>query len=99
MSDYDVSPIRQAGTTVPGLLVPVRTDRPRLPDTIGARRSADVRIDGLNGAVYVHVVFSVDDATNEVRIAVFDDAGQLVRIIPPKSVAEMLTTMAQYAGI
>ncbi len=98
MSEYDVSQVQQSGSvavrdpaTLPGV-------RPRLPDPHGLDRVADVRLDGPSGPVSVFVVFSVDADTNEVRAAVVDDQGRLVRMVPARSVADMLKTMAQYGS-
>jgi uncharacterized protein YigE (DUF2233 family) len=48
------------------------------------------------GAAARYAVFSVDPETHEVRIAIVDEAGRLVRSIPADSVRLMLDSMQRY---
>ena len=57
------------------------------PDVVLSVGGADVR-------VYTH--FSVDPETHEVKVAIVDQAGRLLRMIPPRSVAQMLEAMNSY---
>jgi len=98
MSEYDVSRIGTAGANALGSALPVSGARPGARDAFGLAAGPDVRIDGADGPVSVYAVFSVDTETHEVRVAVIDELGRLVRMIPAKSVADMLRTMASYAG-
>jgi uncharacterized FlaG/YvyC family protein len=45
----------------------------------------------------VFAVFQVDPETHEMHVSVVDDAGRLVRLIPPDSVAQMISEMAAYS--
>lgn len=57
---------------------------------------AEVRTSG--GAMSVHAVFQLDAKTRELTVAIVNEDGQLVRLIPPDSVARMITAMATYRG-
>lgn len=98
MSEYDVSRIETAGASALGYTLPISGARPGNRDAFARAAGPDVRIDGPDGPVSVYAVFSVDAETHEVRVAVVDELGRLVRMIPAKSVADMLRTMASYAG-
>lgn len=80
---------------------------PALPGTPGApgapaqaptpAASPDVDI-ALNDAMLrVFAVFQVDPVTHEMHVSVVDEAGRLVRLIPPDSVAQMISEMAAYS--
>jgi hypothetical protein len=56
----------------------------------------DVAIQTNAGLVRFYAVFEVDPGTQEVRVRVISEAGQLIRIIPPASVREMLAAMGGY---
>jgi uncharacterized FlaG/YvyC family protein len=57
----------------------------------------DVEIAFDRGMVRVFAVFQVDPQTNEMQVSVVDDEGRLIRLIPPDSVAEMISAMAAYS--
>ncbi len=86
-----------------GAPAPVQAARPaRVPgngrrlDEFSKEAGPDVKIDTPGGPVAMFAVFSVDPDTEEVRVAVVDESGRLVRLIPADSVAEMVNTMAAY---
>lgn len=57
----------------------------------------DVEVAIKEAMVRVFAVFQVDPETNEMHVSVVDDAGRLVRLIPPDSVAQMISEMAAYS--
>jgi hypothetical protein len=57
----------------------------------------DVEIAVNKAMVRVFAVFQVDPETHEMHVSVVDDEGRLVRLIPPDSVAQMISAMAAYA--
>lgn len=88
------------GLRLPG--VP-RTDRPdgavTVPlDAFAKRAGPDVAVSADAGLVRVHAVFQMDPSTKEMSVSVVDEAGRLVRMIPPDSVAKMIAAMAAYRG-
>lgn len=96
MTDRGSFPI---DSTTVALLGPTRATRvpgSRRLDEFSAQAGPDVKIDGPAGPVAMFAVFTVDPETDEVRVAVIDDQGRLVRVIPPDSVSEMVATMQSY---
>lgn len=91
--------ILSIGTGAPAPVQPARPMRVsggRRPDDFSKEAGPDVKVDTPGGPVAMFAVFSVDPDTDEVRVAVVDDTGRVVRLIPAESVAEMVTTMHAY---
>lgn len=65
-------------------------------DRFSKRAGPDVSFKTSKGVNEVYAVFSVDPKSKELRVAVVDADGRLVRMIPPESVAEMLANMERY---
>jgi hypothetical protein len=57
----------------------------------------DVEIAVNDAMLRVFAVFQVDPVTHEMHVSVVDEAGRLVRLIPPDSVAQMINEMAAYS--
>jgi hypothetical protein len=79
------------------------TDRPggavTVPlDAFAKRAGPDVAVATDAGPVRVHAVFQMDPTTKEMSVSVVDEAGRLIRMIPPDSVAKMIAAMAAYRG-
>ena len=67
-------------------------------DAFARRGGPDVAVATDTGLVRAHAVFSVDPTTKEMSVSVVDEAGKLIRMIPPDSVAKMIAAMATYRG-
>lgn len=67
-------------------------------DAFAKRAGPDVAVSADSGLVRVHAVFQMDPSTKEMSVSVVDEAGRLVRMIPPDSVAKMIAAMAAYRG-
>jgi hypothetical protein len=67
-------------------------------DAFSKRSGPDVSVRTENGIISAHAVFQVDAKTRELTVAVVDQDGNLLRLIPPDSVARMITAMAAYRG-
>ena len=84
---------------VPGLTAPRSDTAVTVPlDAFAKRGGPDVAVSTTAGMVRVHAVFQVDPTTREMTVSVVDEAGKLVRMIPPDSVAQMIAAMAAYRG-
>jgi hypothetical protein len=77
---------------------------PGLPGSPGSPGQAatpasgpDVEIAVNDAMLRVFAVFQVDPVTHEMHVSVVDEAGRLVRLIPPDSVAQMINEMAAYS--
>ncbi len=67
-------------------------------DQFAKRGGPDASVKTATGVVYVHAVFQMDPTTKEMSVSIVDEAGRLVRMIPPDSVARMIAAMATYRG-
>lgn len=67
-------------------------------DDFARRAGPDVAFDSGAQVVRVFAIFIVDPETNRIRVRVMDDAGRLIRMIPPETVGEMIAAMAGYGG-
>ena len=68
----------------------------RRMDQFSQQAGPDVRVDGADGPTAMFAVFTVDPETDRVRVAVVDEQGRVVRLIPAESVSEMVATMDSY---
>jgi hypothetical protein len=67
-------------------------------DAFAERAGPDVAVGSEGGLVRAHAVFRLDPVTREMTVSVVDEGGRLLRMIPPDSVAKMITAMATYRG-
>lgn len=96
MTERSLFPIDIAATEAVRPPRPMRVPGVRRTDEFSEQAGPDVRVDGPDGPVAMFAVFSVDPETDEVRVAVVDEQGRLVRLIPADSVSEMVATMHSY---
>jgi hypothetical protein len=81
---------------LPALVGPQRDAATVQLDAFARRGGPDVAVNTDHGLVRVHAVFQMDPATKEMSVSVVDEAGRLIRMIPPDSVAQMIAAMAAY---
>jgi hypothetical protein len=67
-------------------------------DQFSKQSGPDASVKTATGDVSVHAVFQLDAKTRELSVAIVNEDGQLVRLIPPESVARMIAAMATYRG-
>lgn len=67
-------------------------------DQFARKGGPDASVKTDTGVVYVHAVFQMDPTTKEMSVSIVDEAGRLIRMIPPDSVARMIAAMATYRG-
>ena len=67
-------------------------------DAFARQGGPDVSIKTESGVVSAHAVFQMDARTRELTVAVVDQDGNLIRMIPAESVSRMITAMAAYRG-
>jgi hypothetical protein len=67
-------------------------------DQFAKQSGPDAAVQTAAGVVSVHAVFQLDAQTRELSVAIVSADGQLIRMIPPKSVARMIAAMATYRG-
>jgi FlaG protein len=67
-------------------------------DAFAKQSGPDAAVQTAAGVVSVHAVFQLDAKTRELSVAIVSEDGQLIRLIPPESVARMIAAMATYRG-
>jgi len=67
-------------------------------DQFAKQSGPDASVQTASGVVSLHAVFQLDAKTRELSVAIVNEDGQLVRMIPPESVARMIAAMAMYRG-
>jgi hypothetical protein len=67
-------------------------------DQFSKQSGPDASVQTAGGVVSVHAVFQLDAKTRELSVAIVNEDGQLVRMIPAESVSRMIAAMAMYRG-
>jgi hypothetical protein len=67
-------------------------------DAFAKRSGPDVKIKTEQGNVSLHAVYQQDPVTKEMTVSLVDESGRLIRMIPPDSVAKMISAMTAYRG-
>ena len=76
-----------------------RQDAVTVPlDQFSKQGGPDASVQTSGGIVSVHAVFQLDAKTRELSVAIVNEDGKLVRMIPPESVSRMIAAMAAYRG-
>jgi len=96
MTDHSLLSIDVVASRIAGPVRPLRVPGTGRTDEFSQQAGPDVRVDSPSGPVAMFAVFTVDPETDEVRVAVIDEQGRLVRLIPADSVSEMVSTMRSY---
>jgi hypothetical protein len=65
-------------------------------DRFSKQAGPDVRFKGPNGPTEAYAVFQVDPKSKQLQVMIVDAEGKILRAIPPRSVAEMISTMSRY---
>ncbi len=65
-------------------------------DRFARQAGPDVSFKGTNGPTEAYAVFQVDPTSRQLQVMIVDADGKVLRAIPPRSVAEMIDTMARY---
>ncbi len=88
-----------AATPTPALLGTKHDTAVTVPlDAFAKRAGPDAQVKTDQGPVSLHAVFQQDPVTKEMTVSLVDEAGRLIRMIPPDSVAKMIAAMAAYRG-
>ncbi len=80
----------------PAALPQLSKDKAPVADRFARRAGPDVSYKSSAGVTEVYAVFSVDPESRELRVAVVDHDGRVLRMIPPGSIAQMMEQMARY---
>jgi hypothetical protein len=97
MATNDLLPTALVTTGTAPAVVPQFT--PQLvgqKDRFATQAGPDVSFKGPNGPTEAYAVFQIDPQSKQLRVMVVDAQGQVLRMIPPRSVAEMMESMSRY---
>jgi hypothetical protein len=67
-------------------------------DRFAKQAGPDVSFKGPDGVTEAYAVFQIDPQSKQLQVMVVDGQGQVLRMIPPKSVSQMVEAMGRYRG-
>jgi hypothetical protein len=65
-------------------------------DRFAKQAGPDVSFKGPDGLTEAYAVFQIDPESKQLRVMVVDSQGQVLRVIPPRSVSDMMQSMGRY---
>jgi hypothetical protein len=65
-------------------------------DHFSKQAGPDVSFKGPDGVTEAYAVFQIDPESKQLLVMVVDAQGQVLRMIPPHSVSQMMQTMSRY---
>lgn len=100
MATNDLLPTALVATGTAPAAVPQVSPVPvaALPDRFAKQAGPDVTYKGPDGLTEAYAVFQIDPESKQLRVTVVDAQGQVLRVIPPRSVSEMMEAMGRYRG-
>ena len=78
---------------IPGLSPNPGSDR---SDRFAKQAGPDVSFKGPDGLTEAYAVFQIDPESKQLQVMVVDAQGQVLRVIPPRSVSQMIESMDRY---
>ena len=66
------------------------------PDQFAKQAGPDVSFKGPDGLTEAYAVFQIDPQSKQLQVTVVDSQGQVIRVIPPRSVSQMMESMHRY---
>ena len=65
-------------------------------DRFAREAGPDVSFKGPDGLTEAYAVFQIDPESKQLQVMVVDSSGQVLRVIPPRSVSQMIQSMNSY---
>jgi hypothetical protein len=65
-------------------------------DRFSKQAGPDVSFKGPDGLTEAYAVFQIDPQSKQLQVMVVDAQGQVLRVIPPRSVSQMIESMDRY---
>jgi len=65
-------------------------------DRFAKRAGPDVSFKGPEGVTNAYAVFQIDPTSKQLQVTVVDGDGRVLRVIPPRSVSQMIESMSRY---
>jgi hypothetical protein len=98
MTNNDLLPAALVTTGIAPAAIPQAAPRPVAPqkDRFAKQAGPDVSFKGPDGMTEAYAVFQIDPQSKQLRVTVVDGNGQVLRVIPQKSVTDMMESMGRY---
>ena len=65
-------------------------------DRFAKQAGPDVSFKGPNGMTEAYAVFQIDPESKQLLVTVVDGQGQVLRVIPPRTISQMMESMGRY---
>ena len=65
-------------------------------DRFAKRAGPDVSFKGPEGVTEAYAVFQIDPESKQLLVTVVDGQGQVLRVIPPRTISQMMESMGRY---
>ena len=65
-------------------------------DRFARKAGPDVSFKGPDGMTEAYAVFQIDPESKQLLVTVVDGQGQVLRVIPPRTVSQMMESMGRY---
>jgi hypothetical protein len=98
MSTNDLLPTALVATGTAPAAIPQLSPIPGAPqkDRFAKEAGPDVSFKGPDGLTEAYAVFQIDPESKQLQVMVVDSSGQVLRVIPPRSVSQMIQSMNSY---
>jgi len=98
MATNDLLPTALVATGVAPAAIPQLAPVPTAAgkDRFAKQAGPDVSFKGPDGLTEAYAVFQIDPQSKQLQVMVVDSQGQIIRMIPPRSVSQMMETMGRY---
>jgi hypothetical protein len=98
MSTYDLLPTALVATGTAPVVIPGLSpiSGSGQPDRFARQAGPDVSFKGPDGLTEAYAVFQIDPESKQLQVMVVDAQGQVLRMIPPRSVSQMMESMGRY---
>jgi FlaG protein len=98
MATNDLLPTALVSTGTAPAAIPQLAPHQAAPqkDRFARQAGPDASFKGPNGLTEAYAVFQIDPESKQLLVTVVDAEGQVLRVIPPRSVSQMMESMGRY---
>jgi hypothetical protein len=98
MTNNDLLPTALVTTGTAPAAAPQSTPTPVAGqrDRFAKQAGPDVSYKGPDGMTEAYAVFQIDPESKQLLVTVVDGRGQVLRVIPPRTISQMMESMGRY---
>jgi hypothetical protein len=98
MNTNDLLPTVLVTTGIAPAAIPQVAPKQAAPekDSFAKQAGPDVSFKGPDGVTEAYAVFQIDPESKQLQVMVVDAQGQILRMIPPRSLSQMMDSMSRY---